>query len=230
MINKILDLVLPRQCIWCGKKWDYICNKCKKTLIPHAEICPICHNPSKGYKVCVKCWTQDFMGIMIWFKYQGMIKNLLLKIKFWHKKDIWDFIAQRLNLIISTNEILTHIDSSQKVLTYVPSHRYKKYFLRWYNQSEVICSNLSKISWINMIKICKKILYTKSQTKLNRKARLCNLNWSFDIINWINIKWNENIIIVDDITTTWSTIREMSKIIKNSYPNTKIRWLVVARH
>lgn len=229
MIKQILDLVLPRQCVWCGKLWEYICSKCKKGMVIHPEICPICHNESNDYKVCKKCWSKEIEWIIIWFKYSWFIKKLLINIKFLHKKDIWEFIANRLNLVLISNQIWTSLDKDKTILTYIPTHWIKKFFIKWYNQSEIICKELSNINWIKHVGLLKKIKYTKSQVKLDRKNRLINLNGSF----WITdnkINWDETIIIVDDITTTWSTIIQTAKIIKEKYPKVKIRWLVVCRH
>jgi predicted amidophosphoribosyltransferase len=41
---------------------------------------------------------------------------------------------------------------------------------------------------------------------------------------------NETILIVDDITTTWSTINELAKLIRHHYPTIKVRGMVVWRH
>ena len=83
---------------------------------------------------------------------------------------------------------------------------------------------------IDYLKLTKKHKKTKSQTELDREQRLLNLIWSFkplkvkQKINW------KNIVIVDDITTTWSTILQVAKNLKTLYPKSHIRWLVVGRH
>jgi predicted amidophosphoribosyltransferase len=57
-----------------------------------------------------------------------------------------------------------------------------------------------------------------------------NLNNAFSLTKNLSLTWNETLLIVDDITTTWSTINELAKLIKHYYPNMKIRWAVLWRH
>jgi predicted amidophosphoribosyltransferase len=64
-------------------------------------------------------------------------------------------------------------------------------------------------------------------TKIEREG---NLNNSFQLIKNKNLKWNETIILIDDITTTWSTLNEISKTIKKIYPKISIWWAVLWRH
>lgn len=225
-IQNIIELIFPRTCINCNKQWDYLCKDCKKKLIAHEEICPVCHNNSKDYKVCPNCRSSNihYEWIIIWFKYSWLLKKLILKLKYYHQKDITDFLAQRLNVVLST----TSIEKENSIISSVPSHWTRKYFIKWYNQSELLSQRLSEFSWINYKNICRKIKFTFSQTKFNRQKRLINLKDSF--INVCQLNGNENIIIVDDITTTWSTINEIAKTIKNKYPNVKVWWLILWRH
>ncbi len=236
MINKILsylfNLIFPTQCINCDKKWEYLCKDCKKKLVPHPEICPYCHRFSTDYQTCINCKPDrknNFLeGIIITFSYCWLLKKLILKLKYFHKKDIWDFLSQRLAIIIQTNQILQN-SNSKILISSVPSHRFRKYFIKWYNQSEILAKNLSKQCWLPYINMWIKTKYTSSQAWLNRNKRLSNLINTFNIKNKNIIKWDETIIIIDDITTTWATINELAKTIKTQYPQSKIWWLVIWR-
>jgi competence protein ComFC len=141
-------------------------------------------------------------------------------------------LSRKLDLLIKTNPILQ--DDIKKwskcILTFVPSHRTRKYFIKWYNQSELLAQELSKISTYEVVPITKKIKYTTSQAKLNRAKRIINLIWAFKINSQYQLHGDETIIIVDDVTTTWSTLQEIAKNITNIYPHTKIWWCVIARN
>ena len=63
---------------------------------------------------------------------------------------------------------------------------------------------------------------TSSQASLDRKKRLTNLHGSFKLASPLtnSIK---TVIVIDDITTTGSTLQEIAQCIKNSYPHVRVR-------
>jgi len=226
-----IDFLFPKHCVLCWKIEDYLCSSCKKKLSPHPEICPICHRFSKDYKVCWDCKSWGSLeGIIIPFSYIDSVKKLILKIKYYHKRAIWKFISERLNLALLCNESFQADSKKNNVLvSFIPSHRWRHYITKWYNQSEVLAKNLSKLTGYHFLKIARKVKKTKSQAQLSSNQRKVNLKDSFVVLPNI-INWCETILLVDDVTTTGSTILELAKTIKKTYPKTKIRWIVVARH
>ncbi len=229
-----IDFLFPRACINCWTVGNYLCKQCKKMLQPHPEICPVCHRFSQGYQLCVNCRSEKnffLEGIIIAFMYDALLKKLILRLKYFHKKDISGFLVERLAIAIQSNEIfMKRISVSTGIITHIPSHRYRRHFIKWYNQSELLAKGLSEILHIPMMAIAKKRKHTRRQTGLERKERLKNLESAFMLIDWVPIQGNETILIVDDITTTGSTINELAKTIKARYPKIRIRWAVIGRH
>ncbi len=227
-----INILFPEYCLKCWKKWSYLCNKCKKTLKSHIEICPWCHRFSKDFQVCHNCKKNfQIKWLIIPFSYQWILKKIILKFKYYHKKSIWNFLIDRVYRNLLSNETFQNeILRKKLIITHVPSFWVRKFFIKWYNQSEILAKRLSKKTWYKYKKILIKNKNTKTQAKLNRKQRLSNLKWVFKIKKWIKLQWNEIILIVDDVTTTWSTINELAKTIKKTYPNITIRWVVIARH
>ena len=232
----IFNFLFPKHCINCSQPWEYLCFDCKKKLISHPEICPYCHTYHRFYQTCFTCKNKKnnyLSWLIIGFIYDKTLKTLILKLKYFHKKDIADFLAQRLFLVIQTNQLLhyqTNVLKEEILISYVPSHRYRKHFIKWYNPSQVIAKLLAKKLRLNLIKIVKKTKQTQQQVKLTKSQREENLKNSFEIIKHKNLKWNETIILIDDITTTWSTLNEIAKTIKKEYPQISIWWAVLWRH
>lgn len=229
---KILDLLFPRFCIGCKKNWEYLCSDCKKSLIPHPEICPYCHKFSKNFETCIdcKCEKWNYLNwLIIWFSYKNLLKKLVLALKFYHKRDIWEFLASRLELAILSNQYF-HDKMDRIVFSRVPSHRYRRYFVKWYNQSEILAKLTAEKLWKKYLDVMKKIKHTSSQTWLNREKRLKNLTNVFELRELGDLNSQSILIFVDDITTTWSTINELAKVVRNQIPNIEIWWLVVGRH
>jgi ComF family protein len=113
-------------------------------------------------------------------------------------------------------------------LIFPPMWFFKK-LKRWYNHSEIIAKYISKKTNIKLEKnLIKKSKTTRQQSLLNRQDRLENLNNAFKIANnQIDNIDKKTFIIVDDVISTWSTINEISKILKENWAK-KVIWLIVA--
>ena len=99
----------------------------------------------------------------------------------------------------------------------------KRYKQRGYNQSSLIAKKLAK-------ELLKENFKTKNvieQSKLNKDNREKNIKGAYEIFH-INQLKNKKILLVDDIYTTGSTLRECSKILKKSNPK-KIGVLTIAK-
>ena len=230
----LLDLIFPKQCVWCGKIWEYLCSSCKRQLQPHMEICSWCHRYSKDYRTCLDCKSQkNFVldGLLIPFSYSWLLKKIILKLKYYHRRSVVDFLVDRVCLAVYSNITLSKkIEKWRVLISGIPSHRYRKYFVKWYNQSYLLAKNLWEKLWIQYVEILKKNKSTKSQASLDREWRLKNLKNAFSLCDESRLLLHVNtIILVDDVTTTWSTMNEVAKLIKYYYPNISVWWVVLAR-
>lgn len=96
------------------------------------------------------------------------------------------------------------------VILPVPLHHLKK-AERGYNQSEFIVKGLSsKLKIPFTSRTLKRIRYTETQTAFNLTEREKNISNAFKVRNKNKIT-GKNILIVDDVITTGSTIRECGK-------------------
>jgi competence protein ComFC len=100
---------------------------------------------------------------------------------------------------------------------------------RGYNHSEILAKYISKNIKIKLGKwYIRKIKTTRQQSLLTRQERLLNLKESFKLANNKVDKVDKKVfIIVDDVISTWSTINEISKILKENWAK-KIIWLIIA--
>ena len=242
LLTQLIHWLFPSHCISCWLQGQYLCKSCKRNLLPHPEICPLCHRFSANHETCLNCKPEKkwyLQWIIIPFCYSNEIKKLILKLKYGHKKDVIDFLTDRLILALQLNQRISSNFPSlwregfgvglKLVISFVPSHRYRKYFTKWYNQSELLAKNLATKLWLPCSQLVQKTKHTKSQASLTRKARLKNLQNAFVLKENI-LTGTETVLLVDDVTTTWSTLNQIAKTIKTTYPKIKIRWLVIARH
>ncbi len=222
----MLDYIFPKIDLNSKKIGDFLDKDMKKKFISHDEICYKCKKESKDFQTHSFC-NQNIKKLVSCFYYTNEIKKYILSFKYYHRSQIVEEIGQLMNLYF--NIYFWKLKKEETWISYVPMHWLRKYFIKWYNQWQLLAEVLWKKNNIKVVKICKKSKYTKPQAKIkSRKQRLINLKWSFNLNLEIpeNIK---NIVIVDDIITTWTTIEELANCIKQKYPNINIYSIVLAR-
>ncbi|MDR0650185.1 MAG: double zinc ribbon domain-containing protein [Candidatus Peribacteria bacterium] len=228
-----LDFLFPRECVGCHKVGTYLCIDCKKSLYAHPEICPFCHKNSPDFQTCFSCKAKEdsLEGIIIGFSYQNLLKKLILKVKFGHKKDIVAFLAERLALLVQTHSKLAPLVSQHQLfLSFVPSHWRRKYLEKGYNQSELLAKTLANQLGLHMLPLARKRKYTVSQLKLSRSQRATNLKDVFVPQRLEQLPHGATVLFVDDVTTTGSTLLQIARVVKNIRNDLHIWGAVLARN
>ena len=125
MFEKILDLIFPDTCFYCGKIGKIICNDCwKKINIPY---------------LFKKLNNEYFDYIFCGSYYKNEIRNMIHNFKFHKKAYLYKYFIKLCLRDKKIYEFLRKFDC----ITYVPMH-YKKQIKRGYNQSELLAKELGK--------------------------------------------------------------------------------------
>jgi ComF family protein len=228
-MHQLIDIFFPKYCLWCKQQWAYLCLSCKKWLKPHSEICPGCHRPSSWWATCITCYPEITINwIHILFQYRDTIRKSILRLKYHHQRDIASFLAKRMSLALKAHLLLQ--ENQHTIISYVPSHWWKSWFKRGYNQSKLLAYHLGKGTAIPVHSLWRKKHHTTSQARLDRQQRLTNLSWAFAIRSSLELADTGTLIIVDDVLTTGTTLIELTKLFKQHYPQRKVRGITVARH
>lgn len=195
-------------------KDEYIrCKKCGKVLENENSIC-ICKDEELYFDECKS---------MLY--YNNHTIDLIHKMKFSHRYLICKDFAAMLSYYYK--DYIKNYDA----VSFVPLGK-NRLLERGYNQSEIIAETISKI--IN-IKLIDDIIYRKKETKalssLNSKTERLNMIKNAFIVNYDYNDYSEkiNLLIIDDVFTTGSTLNEISKEIKKLKCINKIGVLTAAR-
>ena len=196
----ILNILFPQKCMGCNVRNEILCNDCIYTIQPTERK------------------TDENISAV--FDYgDPLIKKAIWKLKYHHRRYLGRKLGQLLyeSLIEDISDI--KINASSKSIYVVPvpiSHKRTK--MRGYNQAEIIARGFCNCSPDKSLEIKNNLVVKKvdtiPQAKItNRKKRLQNVLGIFEIKNK-NIIKGRTIIIIDDVTTTGGTIKELIKILK----------------
>ncbi len=115
--------------------------------------------------------------------------------------------------IILNDEKICSFLKKYDIIIPVPMYKKRKQS-RGYNQTELISKKLAKDLKIESSnKVLRKVIDTKKQSTLTKKERIKNVENAFNVVNSKSIE-NKNVILLDDIFTTGSTLNECSRMLK----------------
>ncbi len=203
LLDTILNVVFPVNCLSCGKEGSDLCLKCLSDS-PAAE-------------------RESANWIFPLFDYRHIpVKKSIWLLKYKGKKRIAGIFAEVMygKIIEELSELSVMKNFREPILIPIPLSK-KRYRERGYNQAELICEKLVEIDEKNNnFKLEKntliKIKETEHQANIKeRRDRLKNLSDSFSVKNSKMIE-GKNIILIDDVTTTGATLSEARKILKQS--------------
>lgn len=186
----LVEVVYPREnyCIIC-KDDDClgICDTCKKRI-----------------KIIDDLYQNE---IISYGYYGGVLKDLILKFKYKS-----DFTAGDILTELLEEYIVKNFDYKEYIITYVPlSKKSKK--ARGFNQCEYMARKIARDLSIETLEVLVKQKETEEQKKLKRDERYENIKDAFRLKKGIEVK-NYRIILIDDVTTTGATLKEVYKLLK----------------
>ena len=209
IFNSIFDFVLPPVCVCCDSPLEpnkrFVCGNCLYKLRKVDEN----HN-IWGDRVHKVNYEGNALSLY-WFIEGTEIQHILHALKYSRMKSIGNVFGK-----IIGEEITRRFPCGYDYAVPVPLHK-SKLRERTYNQSDYICRGIGESLNIKPLEKClKRTRYTKTQTKLSINEREENVRNAFVL----NPKFSDsikgkNIILVDDVITTGSTILECARVLKN---------------
>lgn len=205
---KIIDYLLPKQCIFCGKFSQDVCKECADRFFIRkaSQYCHVCKKPSKSvHQECQNKTSLD--GAFICIEYNKSVLKIIetIKYSFYHKyvDAIAVFYAEMLRKQFG--------DCEDLILVPVPIHK-KREWARGFNQAKLIAKELAKLTGFETVDLLIRIRNTRTQVGLSRKERLTNLDEAFalnesKVANWGNYI-HKPIILIDDVMTTGTTLEK----------------------
>lgn len=220
-MNLILDLLFPKKCVGCKKEKGYFCQDCASNILQTDLVCPRCEKLAVGgqtHPICRRKYGLD--GLWSLGVYQDPLRSAIQQLKYKGIKELAEILVDiTLRYWVKYQPfVLDQIKKDMGVgwaVIPVPLHWWRANS-RGYNQASLIGQILSKKLGLGYCEALKRIRYTKSQVKLKEKDRRKNIFGAFEISPHYKPLTMNHILLVDDVWTTGSTLRECCYILKRN--------------
>lgn len=210
----LLDLLFPPRCVFCDRiipPGHTICEKCSKNIIPLYNVVRINVSPLGKNIPCSVLYT-----------YTGNVRESIIRFKFYGEKRNCIFYTDTLSKQLNEFYGKDFFD----VATCVPISA-KRLKLRGYNQSELIARGVSAALDIQYADCLIKAKDNKEQHFLNKTERRRNVKGVYRLSNYDVA--SKNILLIDDIVTTGSTMSECAKVLLDGKANVFCAAIAVAK-
>lgn len=216
---ELLDLLLPPRCYICRKAVHFdgtlhICSDCHASLpFILSPACTVCGIPMAGAgedHPCSRCITTPppYRTARAALRYEGSCRDLIHTFKYQYKSHL----RRPLGLLMAHNLKYFAQHQRPELLVPVPLH-VSRLRQRGFNQSVLLGEILSKQWQIPLLRQgLQRIRPTVPQVELTRDQRLSNLKGAFVVKDGLPVL-NRRVMLVDDVFTTGSTLRECARIL-----------------
>lgn len=232
--SKLFAHIIGKRCQVCSRVLEgmhhgiMLCSDCTDQLAPRTGgYCAMCARvyalDDESTHLCSDCRLKSVLwdGISFHSVYQGLLRDMIIRYKFNADLGLGNILGSLLYEAASHHpyEYLDWIIP-------VPLHS-KRLQARGFNQSLELSRMLGKKVKIPVLKdALVKIRHTPPQSSMGRKSRLKSLKGVFQVRT--DILKNSKVMLVDDIMTTGSTLKECSKVLLEAGAE-EIRVTILAR-
>ncbi len=185
LIQSVASFLFPKQCYLCQKSDETLCSTCLRSILPPLDT------------------PHHFIYSRYTYK-DTRLRKVIHAVKFFHRKDLLFPLSHELESLLPEKK-------DNLVLVPIPMPLYRR-MLRGYNQSELLAKSLSTLSGIptDFSLIKRRSSPVRQVTTHNKKERLRNQRNTFMTTGKLAGK---NIVLIDDVTTTGSTLLEARKVL-----------------
>lgn len=219
ILKKGISFLYPERCAVCGNivcdnLYENVCLNCKNIFqLVREPRCKKCSKPilNPELEFCLDCDRKEAYfdkGFALWV-YDKYTKKSIADFKYGKRKEYLNYYVQE-----SVNQYKKEFSKlAIDAIIPVPLHPLKQHD-RGFNQAGLIAKGIAKHLETSIIEdVLLRKRKTMPQKELNNKERMKNLLEAFyvDKLAWKRYHRIRNIMLVDDIYTTGSTINACAK-------------------
>jgi len=216
-------MFFPSFCKLCNTMLDsqgekVVCHSCLKQLKSRrSSYCSCCGKFFESYgepHICYDCLKKrpEFSMHRSCDLYRGRLKDLILLFKYHHYKELGKDLADYMCKSLAQYEDLWW---DLEAVVPVPLHKKRKKE-RGFNQSYELAKYIAEIKGLEIFRdVLIKKFNVPPQTSLSAEQRILNNKGAYEVCHSEKIK-GKIILLVDDVYTTGSTIKECTSVLMRS--------------
>ncbi len=193
---KILELLFPETCVYCGEiiRNGCLCPECFKQLDPL-----FVNKENENGILCVYNYDYDY------------IPRIVMTLKRTGSKTLANFMTEKICALLRQ----TIPDIKDYTITYTPRKLSNK-LANGVDQSKILARLCAEKLDCSFAQLIKRRLFSKEQKNLNLEQRIKNVKGIFKATP-LNCETPKKIIILDDVSTTGSTLFEAKNTLLSEY-------------
>jgi len=171
-----------------------------------------------GGPICPACVMEEpeYLRAAAYGRYDGVLRELIHLLKYDHVRPAATVLGRILARVVA--DLFPQPWPEHVLVTAVPLHARRRR-QRGFNQSELIARELVRSCSRTGLALEPALLvrkrFTESQTGLSRDQRRANLRGAFGVPHPSRVA-NRNILLVDDVLTTGTTVGECSRMLRRA--------------
>lgn len=217
VFNNLLDFIWPQFCLNCQREGSLCCGFCLNDILLDDDRAIVwSDSPAQYFDACYN--SCDYQNKLV----QKLIKH--------YKYNYLENLANILVDILEKQARRLGLDKNTIVVN-VPLHKNKKR-QRGFDQTEILAKKLARRLSLDYYPLLIRNKNNPAQAKLDKTARQKNVTNIFIVNkNVLSIvkRHHTNILLIDDVVTTASTLNETAKVLKaNNFK--RVDCLVLAKN
>lgn len=224
IIQSAIDVIMPRTCSVCGKALGssepWLCHSCLNDL-PRTHFYGTADNPMEQLFYGKTPQSLEQAVSLFWYERTSPYSAIIHDIKYRHMPHMGQWLAA-----LAMREMPDLANAIDMVVP-VPLH-VSKLAKRGYNQSDFIAQGVAQVSDATVVHAIEAIRSHDTQTHKSALERWENIKDAYALATGIKHQLTgKHILVVDDVTTTGSTLEACVSQIQN-VPQVKVSVFTLA--
>ncbi len=220
LMARLIDLVLPPRCGFCGDAGSVLCPGCIRDLPVNDTACTLCAAPLPEQGVCGACQARPppFSRVVAPMRFAYPVDAAVRAFKFRHQETRLPSLVE---LLLSG---LPGVPDDIDAVVAMPMH-WRRRVQRGFNQAALLAGPVARELGVPLIGNIRKHRHTPPQSTLAGPARRNNLANAFRCRGLIA---HDHVLIVDDVFTSGQSAKHLAHLLRSAGAQ-RVSVLVVAR-
>lgn len=205
LLERIISVVAPHECIVCGQEGPLVCRYCEPDLcLPLPPHCYRCNALTANNAVCTACRrVSPLRHVWIASDYNGYPKQLIYKLKFEGAQAAAGIVSRAMQ------DATPYLEDVILVPIPTATSRIRQ---RGYDHAKLLADKLGESMRLLIEYLLRRVGQTR-QVGTKRHERQVQLQDAFWPVSVNRIR-GTHILLVDDVITTGSTLEQAAKVLK----------------